>query len=271
MSSKYGGYEDQPFVAEFYDYMYDDLPRRDVEFFVDYSCKAGGKTLELGCGTGRVLVPTTAAGCEIVGLDLSPYMLQKCREKLAKQPVEVQMKARLVQGDITRFYLDEQFALVTVPFRPFQHLISIAEQKDCLNCIARHLQPDGLLVFDVFHPFIPRLVDPKYLMEINVKADIPMSGFRKLTYSNRTKAFHREEQHNDVEIIFYVKNPDGSEERLVQSFPMRYFYRYEMVHLLELCGFEIVELFGDFDKSRFTAESPEMIFVARKVKKAATA
>ncbi len=264
MSSRYGGYEDQPFVAEFYDAMYDDMPRRDIEFFIDYSRKAGGKTLEIGCGTGRVLVPTAAADCNIVGLDLSPYMLKKCEEKLALQPVEIQLRTRLIQGDMTRFYLNEQFPLITLPFRPFQHLVSIAEQKACLDCINRHLLPDGLLVFDVFHPFIPRLVDPKYLMEITVKSDLKISGGRTLTFTNRTKAFHRESQYNDVELIFYVKNPDGTEERLVQSFPMRYFYRYEVVHLLELCGFEIVEFYGDFDRSEFTPESAEMIFVARK-------
>jgi len=77
-------------------------------------------------------------------------------------------------------------------------------------------------------------------------------------------AFHRAEQYNDLEIIHYVKHPDGQDERLVHSFPMRYFYRYEMEHLLSLCGFRIKEFFGDFDGSAFEAESPEMIFVAEK-------
>ena len=46
---------------------------------------------------------------------------------------------------------------------------------------------------------------------------------------------------------------------------MRYFFRYEMEHLLELCGFRVTDLFGDFDGSEFTAGSPEMIFVAEKI------
>ena len=53
-------------------------------------------------------------------------------------------------------------------------------------------------------------------------------------------------------------------ERLVQSFPMRYFYRYEVEHLLTLSGFRIVDLFGDFDRSAFSTDSPEMIFIAEK-------
>jgi hypothetical protein len=65
-------------------------------------------------------------------------------------------------------------------------------------------------------------------------------------------------------LIHYVKYPDGRQERLLHSFKMRYFYRYEMEHLLRLFGFEVVELYGDFDKSAFKSESPEMIFVAEK-------
>ena len=54
---------------------------------------------------------------------------------------------------------------------------------------------------------------------------------------------------NDIELAYYVNYPDGRSERLVQAFPMRYFFRYELEHLLELCGFSVVDLFGDFDRS----------------------
>jgi hypothetical protein len=46
---------------------------------------------------------------------------------------------------------------------------------------------------------------------------------------------------------------------------MRYFYRYEIEHLLSLCGFKVVELFGNFDKSDFCDDSSEMIFLAEKI------
>jgi hypothetical protein len=165
---------------------------------------------------------------------------------------------------MTNFELDEQFALITIPFRPFQHLISTDEQKACLNCVRKHLRPDGLFVMDVFHPFIPRLIDPKYLMEIDVDPRIELPDGRVLRRTTRVAAFHRDEQYNDIEIIHYIKYPGGREERMVHSFPMRYFYRYEMEHLLSIGGFKIKEFFGDFDRSAFTADSPEMIFVAEK-------
>jgi SAM-dependent methyltransferase len=258
------GYEDLEFVSDFYDTMYNHLARRDIEFFVDYSKNAGGKTLELGCGTGRVLIPTAVAGCEITGLDFSLYMLQKCREKLISQPEKVQSRIKLIQGDMTKFKTGEKYALATIPFRPFQNLITVAEQKACLDCIHRHLAAKGKLVFDVFHTFLPRLIDTKYFMEMEVGPTLKLPDGRVVQRTNRTAAFHHAEQYNDIELIFYVDYPDGRKERLVHAFPMRYYYRYEIEHLLGLCGFKILEFYGDFDKSSFSEESPEMIFVAEK-------
>jgi SAM-dependent methyltransferase len=267
MTKYHSGYEDHEFVAEFYDAVYAQYTgfSHDVDFFVNYSKKASGKTLELGCGTGRVLIPTAQAGCEVTGLDLSPYMLAKCREKLVSQAKEVQSRIKLIRGDMTNFTTGEQYALVTIPFRAFQHLIQDSEQKACLNCVHRHLATGGLFILDVFKPSLPRLTDTRYLMEMDVDPKIELSDGRILRRTNRTDAFHPVEQYNDIELIHYITYPDGRQERLVHAFPMRYFFHYEMEHLLTLCGFKIVEFFGDFDCSPFSSDSPEMIFVAEKV------
>ena len=111
-----------------------------------------------------------------------------------------------------------------------------------------------MLILDLFHPFPPRLLpDPRYAAEVE---DFPETAL--------PAGFHRDRQYNEVEIIYYVTHPDGHQERLVESFPFRYFFRYEVEHLLSLSGFRVVDIFGDFDRSPFSADSPEMIFVAEK-------
>ncbi len=267
MSSRFGEYEDQEFVAEFYDSAYGQLWRnKDIDFYIGYSKKAGGRTLELGCGTGRVLIPTAISGCRITGLDLSPYMLDKCQDKLDRQPKKAQERVRLVQGDMTNFKTGEMYRLVTIPFRSFQLLVSVEKQKACLECIHSHLTSGGLIILHFFHPFPPMLVhNPEYMAEIEDMPETELPDGRKLRRTSRIFAFHRDQQCNDVEIIYYVTEPDGNMERLVHSFRMRYFYRYEVEHLLSLCGFRVVSLFGDFDKSEFSHDSPEMIFIAEKI------
>ncbi len=115
-------------IAEFYDHVVPYRERRDVAFFVETAREAGGPVLEIGCGTGRVLIPTARAGIEIVGLDASAAMLALCRQKLAREAEDVQSRVTLVEGDMRRFDLEREsgtgakFALATIPFRPFQHL-----------------------------------------------------------------------------------------------------------------------------------------------------
>jgi ubiquinone/menaquinone biosynthesis C-methylase UbiE len=267
MENRYGGYDKLEFVAECYDSVYDTHGRKDkdIHFYIDRSRKANGRTLELGCGTGRVLIPIATSGYEITGLDLSPYMLEKCREKLNMQQEEVQQRVRLVEANMVNFNTEETYNLVTIPFRPFQHLISIEEQKGCLKSVYRHIDPNGLLILDVFRPYFPRLVsNPEYMIEKEDAPDTTLPDGRRLRRTSRTAGFHPELQYNDIELIYYVTHLDGKVERLVESFPMRYFFRYEMEHLLNICGFRVIDLYGDFDESEFGDDSPEMIFVAEK-------
>ena len=265
MSNKYGGYDLHEFAAEFYDTAYDSIAPNDINFFIDYSRKANGRTLELACGTGRILIPTAISGIEITGLDLSPFMLRICQEKLEKQPAEVQKRVMLIQGNMTDFNTRETYSLITIPFRSSQHLLTVEEQKSCLNYCSKHLNTHGQLIIDVFHPKPDRLVpSSEYKEEIEDLPETELPDGRKIRRTNRTAGFHREQQYNDIEMIYYVTHPNGRTERLVQSFPMRYFYRYEVEHLLTLSGFRIVDLFGDFDRSAFSTDSPEMIFIAEK-------
>jgi SAM-dependent methyltransferase len=263
--SKFGGYEDQAFVAEFYDHNPAYAARPDVGFWLSLAGTAGGPILELGCGTGRVLIPIAAAGHTVVGLDLSEYMLARCREKLAAQPAEVQERARLVQASMTGFDLAQSFALVIVPFRGFQHLVPVAEQLACLRCANRHLVGGGRIVLDLFQVNLRYITTPEALEEREDLNTMLPDG-RRLRRTHRVAGWHRAEQYNDVEMIHYVTHPDGREERLVQAFPFRYFFRYEVEHLLARCGFEVVDVFGGYDRSPLADGSPEMLAMAEKVR-----
>ncbi|MCC6444521.1 MAG: methyltransferase domain-containing protein [Armatimonadetes bacterium] len=261
--SIYGGYEVQASVAELYDYVpgYEDRPDRD--FYLEYA-QAAGDVLELGCGTGRVLIPMAEAGCEVVGIDLSEFMLARCREKLSARPAEAQGRVRLLQGNIADFDIGETFGLITTPFRVFQHLIHVEDQMACLWCARRHLKDGGKLILDLFQTYPPRTYDPVYLEEAEDFAPVLLPDGRSFWRTHRTAAFHRAEQVNDIELIYHTADPGGRTERLVQAFPFRYFFRYEVEHLLARCGLRVASLFGGFDKSPLADDSPEMIFVAEK-------
>ena len=263
-----GGYGEYAFIADLYDHvaLYRDRP--DIAFYVDAAKEAGGPVLEVGCGTGRVLIPSAQAGVDVVGLDLSPHMLAVCRERLWHERADVQARVQLVQADMRRFDLPRTFTLATIPFRPFQHLVTVEDQIACLESIRRHLVDDGRLILDLFNPWLDALVNREIGQEYNDEPEFSTPDGRRVVRRHRTVAHDRFNQVNQFELIYYVTHPDGRQERLVHAFAMRYVFRFEAEHLLARCGFEVEQLYAGFDKSPYGSQYPgELIFVARKTPK----
>ena len=274
------GYEDlmsnalyDGFIADYYDESPIVRGRLgDVAFYRDAVREFGDPVLELGCGTGRITLALAAAGHRVTGLDISERMLVRCNQKRAGLLTEARERMHLVQGDMTQFDLGEKFRLVIIPFRPMQHLLEIDAQISCLESVRRHLREDGRrlgerrgrLILDVFQTDAERMHDPAY-QEEGLVSEYAMPDGRRVRIMERVTAFHRAEQRNDVEMIFYVTDARGKEERLVFAWTLRYFFRYEVEHLLTRCGFRVTAVYGDFDRSPLGDASPEMIFVAEAV------
>jgi SAM-dependent methyltransferase len=252
-------------TAEFYDQVVPYREREDVAFFVQAAQEVGGPVLEIGCGTGRVLIPTARAGIEITGLDLSTHMLAACRENLGREPAEVQSRVQLVQGDMRAFNLPGRFHLVTLPFRPFQHLTTVEDQLSCLACIRHHLVGGGRLILDLFNPSLNYLTSDNIGQEYSEEPEFSMPDGRRVVRWAKIVSRDYFNQVNQVELIYYVTHPDGRQQRLVHAFPMRYLFRFEAEHLLARSGFAIEALYSGYDKSPYGATYPgELIFVARK-------
>jgi SAM-dependent methyltransferase len=260
-----GSYDEYLSIAELYDYVVPYRNRQDVAFFVEAAKESGGPVLEAGCGTGRVLIPTAQAGVEITGLDLSPHMLAVCRERLETEPGQVRSRVRLVEGDMRHFELSRTFSLVTLPFRPFQHLTTVGDQLACLDCIHHHLETDGKLILDIFNPWLEALARQNIGEEMAEEPEFSMPDGRRVIRRHKITSRDVFNQINYTELIYYVTHPDGRQERLVQAFPMRYLFRFEAEHLLARAGFEVEQLYADYDKSPYGSKYPgELIFVARK-------
>jgi ubiquinone/menaquinone biosynthesis C-methylase UbiE len=249
-------------IADFYDTS-PLVARRaqDVNFYREIALKYGGPILELGCGTGRITMPLAETGQRITGMDISRKMLERAEQKRAALKLEQRERVHLLQGDMTQFDLREQFPLIIIPFRQFQHLLAVDEQLQCLACVRRHLATGGRLILDFFQTDAARMHDPAFLEE-HLVAEYEIAGGRKVRLTERIAAFHRAEQRNDVEMAFAVTDAAGRQHRSVFAFAFRYFFRYEVEHLLARSGFRVTELFGNFDHSPLKDDSPEMIFVA---------
>ncbi len=251
-------------IADLYDHVGPYRNRPDVDYFVDAARQAGSPVLEIGSGTGRVLIPTARAGIDIVGLDSSPSMLAICRRFVEQEPPAVRSRIELVEADMRGFDLGRTFRLVTLPFRPFQHLVTAVDQLACLSAIRRHLDAGGRLVLDLFNPCIEALAQPVG-EESPPEPEFTTPDGRSVTRRFRIAFRDLANQVNQVELIYYVTHPGGRVERLVHAFPMRYLFRFEAEHLLARAGFEVERVYSGYDKRPFGSSYPgELILVARK-------
>jgi ubiquinone/menaquinone biosynthesis C-methylase UbiE len=131
----------------------------DVAFYERVAREAGGPVLELACGTGRIALPLAKAGLHVTGVDRSDAMLTTARRKLAMLPASVQERLSLVDQDMSALSLGRRFGFVFVPFRSFQHLLTIDLQRKSLEAIRRHLEPAGRLALHLFDPRLDWLID----------------------------------------------------------------------------------------------------------------
>jgi len=250
--------------ADIYDLQWGGF-QEDIPFYVGEAERATPPILELACGTGRVTIPIAQAGVEVVGLDSSPEMLAVAQQKVAQLPPEVNERIRLLEGDMRDFSLDEQFGLIMIPFRSFLLLLSVEDQKQALRNIHRHLRSDGHLVFNIFVPDLGIIAshsgplgEPlKRLKEIKD----PETGHRVVIWETR----HYDPYSQLIDNFFIYDELDEAGvvvKRTYRPLKLRWVYRYEMEHLLDLCGFKVEELYGGFDRQPFDDDSREMIWVA---------
>jgi len=245
-------------IVPFYDLFYgarDD----DLKMYRDFAMAADGSLLELGCGTGRLLVPLAGDGHSITGLDLSAVMLAAARAKL--EAAHLAGRVTLVQGDMRDFELSTRFALAFIPINTFMHCYDMHQQLACLRCVRRHLESGGQLVVDVFHPDSQVLVESDGRLMSEGAVINPQTGHTVHRLYTRRLDVATQTQH----ITFIMDEIDsiGTVRRTLFPFRLRFVYRYEMELLLHVAGYTLEAVYGSYDLEPFDSHSEKMIFVAR--------
>lgn len=244
-------------IARLYDCEQKDFVK-DIPFYLEYAKRCGGEVLELGCGTGRVLLPIAKAGIKITGLELSMQMLE-----IARQKIEDTMKENVtfVLGDMKSFELSKKFSLVFIAFRSFQCLLTKEEQISCLHCVRRHLADDGTFILDLFAPRHDLLAQVERKFDLGKFHDEEKGA----DITRRCEDRYNLAQQTLHEDRFYEwTDKSGQPHCQKWSFDLSYLFRYEVELLLEKCGFTVDKVYGDFDRSPYDYYSGEQIFVARK-------
>jgi SAM-dependent methyltransferase len=206
-----------------------------VEPVVDFlSALAGdGPALEFGVGTGRIALPLAARGVQVHGIDLSPAMVARLREKPGGHEVTTTI------GDFATTRVPGEFALVYLLCNTIMNLTSQAAQVACFNNAAAHLAPGGTFVINVVVPDLRRLPPGETMVVFDHSAT--HVGIDEYDVANQGVISH------------HYRRIDG--ELRYSSAPFRYVWPGELDLMAEMAGLTFRERWEGWKREPFTSES----------------
>ncbi|KPK87588.1 MAG: hypothetical protein AMS27_02045 [Bacteroides sp. SM23_62_1] len=240
------------YFARFYDIIYNSMRSEvDTDFYLKKISETSGRVLEIGVGTGRFFAAALKKGADIYGIDISKSMINILLKK-----IDLEYHGRVSMQNAVDFRFPFRFNMILAPFRVFSHLLTVQEQLSALNNIYDHLEEGGHLIFDLYVPD-PALTasgmsnytdfsgeyEPgkKFSRTVDMKADIVNQ------ISNITMTFRWDE--------------DEVARTESWNFKFRFYFRYELEHLIERSKLALDNIYGNFNGGELTEGSKEFIVV----------
>lgn len=228
-------------------------PEPELSFYTNLGRITGGPILEVACGTGRISIPLSQKGFDVTGIDISEDMINRGKQKSNETAL------KLLIADCCDFDLQEKFKLIYMTGNAFQALLSCADQEMFIQKIHQHLASDGLFAFDTRFPS---------LAELSVRSSEEEFWH---TYINsigiliKVSGYHAYDPlHQIVEYTTFRRWTEEGQDKLRKTkISLRYTFPLEMEALLHYNGFQIENVFGDWDKSTLSPESKKMIYVCK--------
>ena len=243
-----------PFIARFYDTIYAQLRTIDLDYFLGKIRSTNGPVLELGVGTGRFFIEALSGGADIEGVDSSETMLAQLRSKL-----DPRHHHRIHHQDARSLQLKKKFDLIIAPFRMFSHLLAPDDQLHVLNGVYDHLNVGGRLVFDLYVPDLSILLNG-----IREHADFEgeyAPGKRLTRIISSSSDLIRQVSTVTMTLTW---DENGGERSESWSFPMRFFFRYELEHLVRRSRLSLVTIFGDYEEHELGPNSKDFLVVCER-------
>jgi SAM-dependent methyltransferase len=211
-----------------------------VDFLAELA--GDGAALELGIGTGRVALPLHERGVRVHGIELSPAMVERLREKPGAVDIDVAI------GDFSSTRVDDFFALVYLVFNTITNLTSQDAQVACFRNAAAHLEPGGCFVVEVFVPILQRLP--------------PGEAYRIFHRDRARLSFDEYDVATQAAYSHHLRFHEGTYDLV--SLPFRYVWPSELDLMAQLAGMRLRERWGDWSRTPFTSDSAGHVSVWEK-------
>jgi SAM-dependent methyltransferase len=224
-----------------------------LNYYLNLARKRAGAVLALACGSGQLIVPVASMGLPATGLDQSSKMLSAANRRAAVSGTQVQ----LVEADMREFDLGRRFSLIFVARNSLLHLSEQDEFAAFFSSVRRHLEPDGVLAFDIFNPGLQLLSRPSGERFHVMRKASPLHG--ELTVE-ATNDYDRQSQVNRATWFISTRQ---ERDAWVVPLHLRSIFPQELLALLALNGVHLTRRDGDFSGGSFTSTSANQVCQCR--------
>jgi SAM-dependent methyltransferase len=250
-------------TARFYDLV---ISRGYVEADIPFYKKIiqpQSRILEVGCGTGRVTIELAKHGCDVAGIDLSEWMLEEFRKKLALHS-DLLRRVTIRQADMVSFELGTCFDWIIFPYRVFQALTVDEKRGSCLRSVRRHMDQKSQVVITLFNPRKDILASWGEKGTINFDVELPNSTQRLRRIENQMP-HDAEAQVIALEHIYQVYDSSGVVEEYLDRLELGYLFPEQAQKLFCDSGFVIDEAYGGYDFEPLTSDvKKEQIYILKR-------
>ncbi|MFA9558273.1 class I SAM-dependent methyltransferase [Evansella sp. AB-rgal1] len=232
----------------------------DISFLLEMAKKQGGVIIDVACGTGRATIPLAKEGFQLIGVDIHSEMINEAKRKAAKLDLQIEW----LKQDCTILNLPCKSNFIYTVGNSFQHFLTNEAQDRLLTSVNKHLEIDGVFVFNIRFPSPEELLQPS--TEEYWKTYVDPETHNTVVVSTISSYDSLRQIQHYTTIRKYKNNQGVLVDEKITNISLRYVFPQEMERMLFSNGFEIEHIYKDWAGNPITNDSYEMIYVCKKKK-----
>lgn len=244
--------------AELYDDWFGNHPHEDQLFYEHHLKKNGGKSLEIGSGTGRLLLAYLQEGLDVHGLEPSSTMLNLCFKKAQSLNLTPIMHRQSMQTLNVPF----SYNTIFIPQCTFQLIVDPHEMREALRKAYLHLTKNGELLIPLFIPPLENLIHSYTPWHVNRSTTHP-DGLSKVVVSEASQ-YDRLQQLETKWVKYEIYRDNESVHAFQRVTNLRWYYHREFMSILKDVGFRTTTVYGDYTQRQASSHHRISIFAAKK-------
>jgi len=249
-------------LATIYDCWIQGDPARKAchDFYVRWATSQAGGVVEIGVGTGEIAIRIAHGGCNVVGIDVSEPMLRLCSTKVIREGVA--HRVALCRMNAMQLGLCNVERII-LPFRTVGHFTEREQRLELFKQIRGSLRPGGLFVFDHY------VLDREWAAEIAGKQTLMFESTAEDERLRILDSYEFDFGRGIMDCSVQIESSRHSNKTIREvNFEFAWVEPVEIRRQVLAAGFEVVEVYGNFDRAEFASTSEQQIWVLRRPEQA---